>query len=84
MMKEPGMTTYMGSIEVSRAACVAERVYALDEPWRSRFLQLIASFAHVVQTDGPPSRADVVNWLDDEELNEKIRLMLHTWTRRSN
>jgi hypothetical protein len=78
------MITYMGSVEMSRAVSVTERVYALDEPWRSRFLQLIASHAQLRRTETPPTRADVLVWLSDEHLNEQIRLMLHTWTHRSN
>ncbi len=78
------MITYMGSVEISQAAWVTERVYALDEPWRSRFLELIASYAQIKQPDTAPSRDEVVGWLGDEHLNEQIRLMLHTWTHRTN
>ena len=78
------MISYMGPVEMSQAVVVANRVYALDEPWRSRFLKLIASYALIAEANATPSRAEVLTWLGDEQLNEQIRLMLHTWTHRSN
>jgi hypothetical protein len=78
------MITYMRSVDPSRAVWVTERVYALDEPWRSRFLHLIASYAQTRQPSNTPSRADVLRWLGDERLNEQISLMLHSWTHCSN
>jgi hypothetical protein len=78
------MIAYRETYEASRAVWVTERVYALDEPWRSRFLQLIATCALAEPFDSTPSRADVLVWLDDQELNELIMTMLRSWTHRSN
>ena len=78
------MMIYMGTVEISRAAAVTDRVYALDEPWRTRFLQLIASYAQIRPSGGAPTRDDVLGWLGDERLNEQIRLMLRAWTRPNN
>ena len=78
------MIAYRGAHEASRAVWVTERVYALDEPWRSRFLQLIATCALAEPSAGTPSRADVLGWLNDQELNELITVMLRSWTHGSN
>ena len=66
--------------EVQRAASVAEHVYALSEPWRGRFLDLIARSACDDRAGDQPSEEQVLVWLCDEELNEQIRLMLRSWT----
>jgi hypothetical protein len=65
---------------VDRAVKVADGVLSLTEPWRSRFVELIARYAGVEDAAGSASREDIVAWLEDEDLNEKIRLMLRTWT----
>ncbi len=75
-----GVQSRVGEAQMlQRAADVAEMVFALAEPWRSRFLDLIAQYA--CEEPAPsPSEDDVLAWLCDEELNERIRLMLHSWT----
>ncbi len=65
---------------VQRAATVAGMVFGLAEPWRSRFLELIAQYACEESTPATPSEEEVLAWLCDEELNERVRLMLRSWT----
>ena len=63
-----------------RAATVADVILSLAEPWRTRFVTLVARYAGVEGSAEPPSREDMVVWLQDEDLYDKIRLMLRTWT----
>jgi hypothetical protein len=67
------------SPEVQRAQSLAERLFSLEEPWRSRFLELIAAHAEA------PSAADlcqeeVAEWLCNQRLYQQVRLMLRAWT----
>jgi hypothetical protein len=69
-----------GATEMERAISVAEHVFALPEPWRSRFLTLIAQYAQGDRMVGQPTEEEVLGWLRDDELSERIRLMLRSWT----
>jgi len=64
-----------------RAITLAEQLFALQEPWRSRFLELVASRARA--GNGSPSREDVAGWLENHSLYEQVHAMLTTWCRRS-
>lgn len=72
----------MESVDRMQATLVAEGIYALDEPWRSRFVRLVATYARKPAHTDLPSKDDVLTWLYDPCLNEQIRLMLRTWTRQ--
>lgn len=60
---------------------LTEDLYSLEEPWRTRFLVLIANHATDQQWDGQvPDRSEVVAWLEeDAALQRRIALMLETW-----
>jgi len=62
-----------------RASALTDGVFALDEPWRGRFLNLIAAYAQAYDAQ-TPSRDDVRIWLRDERLHRQIWLMLRAWT----
>lgn len=59
---------------------VVRRVYALDEPWRSRFLDLIAHEACPSWNGrGEPSEKQMVTWLRDYELRLWVMALLRAW-----
>jgi hypothetical protein len=60
-----------------------EDLYALREPWRGRFLNLVAHLATGGQGDGcAPGREQVVNWLwADPRLCREVKLLLDAWPR---
>ena len=60
---------------------LTDELYALDEPWRSRFLTLIASIAAGHGHSGRiPDRRQVTTWLrQDVALQQQVRQMLKTW-----
>jgi hypothetical protein len=61
---------------------LVENLYALDEPWRTRFLELIAQLATGRQWDNQtPSRNMTEAWLQgNKQLRNQIAQMLETWT----
>ena len=64
---------------------LAQRVLSLDEPWRSRFLTVIAGHEPVSgRPDGRPRRfpspVEVALWLCDPGAHRRIGIMVHTWT----
>jgi hypothetical protein len=67
-----------------RIGCVeslVDALLALDEPWRSRFLDLTANIATGWTWNEPqPGREELVTWLTiDEDLSRKVRLLVSTW-----
>lgn len=68
-------------MESRRAAMLAERIFELDEPWRSRFLNLIVDRAALSTVDGgAPNQSTVESWLQDPKLYNQVRHLLGTWT----
>ena len=63
-------------------AKLVEDLYALEEPWRSRFLELIAQLATGRQWDSQtPSRSMTETWLlENKQLRNQVAQMLKTWT----
>ena len=65
------------------AACesLANALYALDEPWRGRFLELVAEMATRGGWNGRrPKRDDIVSWLStDHALFRQTERLLDTW-----
>jgi hypothetical protein len=58
-----------------------EDLYSLSEPWRGRFLDLVA---HLATGDGcgerAPEREQLVNWLwADPRLCREVKLLLDSW-----
>jgi hypothetical protein len=68
-------------MESRRASILAERIFSLEEPWRSRFLNLIVDRAALSTVDGgAPSQSTVEDWLQDPKLYNQVRHLLGTWT----
>lgn len=64
---------------------LADRIDALSEPWRSRFVDLVTQRAGVtLPGESPPPRTQLAVWLSDRQLSRMIRLMLRTWTHGEN
>jgi len=67
--------------DMTRGYFLADRVGALGEPWRSRFVDLIAQRVGAGSQHGHrASRAQLALWLCDRQLSWMIRRMLATWT----
>jgi hypothetical protein len=62
-------------------AQLVEDIYALEEPWRTRFLILIAKLATGRQwNDHEPSRSTTEAWLAEHAwLQKQISQMLDAW-----
>ena len=64
----------------SQAESLTEALFSLEEPWRSRFLYLIASRATGQNTgETPPSRDEVRAWLGNGSLQQAVTLLLSAW-----
>ena len=61
---------------------LVEDLYALEEPWRTRFLELIAKLATGQQWGNQtPSRNMTEAWLlENKQLRNQIAQMLKAWT----
>ena len=63
------------------AESLADALFSLAEPWRSRFLTFLAERATRWAWDGgAPSRQQVAGWLGDASLFEVMALMLYRWS----
>ncbi len=62
---------------------LVEALFSLDEPWRGRFLSLVATWATGGTWNGRrPRREEVTAWLAaDTGLCRVVRLMLNSWQR---
>ena len=60
---------------------VINAVYSLEEPWLTRFLQLMAALANGSQPAGQrPTRREVADWLAaNPALCREVRQLLHAW-----
>lgn len=65
-----------------QAEVTSQQIFALAEPWRSRFLQLLANWsADTPESDEvSPSPYQVKRWLSDPQLCSKIMALLRTWS----
>jgi hypothetical protein len=65
---------------------LAEMMFSLDEPWRGRFLELVANMAaNRPRRHQQPTKVEVVNWLNtDPSLYQDMRYMLNAWRRSWN
>lgn len=62
---------------------VVDALLALDEPWRSRFLEYMANQATGWRWNGrgEPTREEMEDWLrEDLELRMKVVKMVRNWT----
>lgn len=62
---------------------ITEAMFALEEPWRGRFLALLANQATGGAWNGQrPERKEVMTWLrDDLDLYREVTLLLNAWRR---
>ena len=60
---------------------LVEDLYSLGEPWRGRFLDLVAHLATGDGCDGRmPEREQLANWLwADPRLCREVKLLLDAW-----
>ena len=71
---------YHTLIMPERTEKLANALFSLDEPWRSRFLRLVANQATGWAWNGRlPTQAEVEVWLDDWELYKSIKSQLNMW-----
>lgn len=65
---------------------LAEMMFSLDEPWRSRFLELVTNMAvNRPKRQQQPTKREVANWLNtNPSLYQDIRYMLNAWRRSWN
>jgi len=63
---------------------VVDALLALDEPWRSRFLHLVANTATgwTWNGRGEPTREELEAWLKDLGLRLEVTALLRAWTGR--
>lgn len=68
------------AILTGRTESLTNTLFSLEEPWRSRFLYLIAHRATgEVVPEQPPTREDVTAWLDNGSLRQVVTLLLQAW-----
>jgi hypothetical protein len=63
----------------SHAIALANAIYSLDEPWRTRFLDLIAKRARISLTT-TPSEEEVADWLQNRILYRDMQALFRAWT----
>ena len=62
------------------AVSLAETLFTLEEPWRSRFLSLVASQATDGAWNGPlPTKEQVTAWLNEWDHYRAVALLLNVW-----
>lgn len=63
-----------------RAEVLAATLFSLEEPWRSRFLTLVANMSTEWTWSGQlPQRQEIVDWLSDRSVYYATRSMLQSW-----
>ncbi len=63
-----------------RIELLTKDLFSLDEPWRSRFLELVANEATGWEWEGqPPTREEVALWLSDGDLHQRVTRILNAW-----
>ena len=72
---QPGIET--------KAQSLAQALFSLDEPWKSRFLKLVANLATNWTWDGrAPTCEEMSVWLcTDLDLYREVRMLLDAWLR---
>ena len=62
-----------------QAVALAEKIFALQEPWRSRFIGLISEYGDG-DLDDTLSQEDVARLFGDRKLYHRVRSLLRVWT----
>lgn len=75
------LCTVEGLAGTGRAESLAQALFALDEPWRGRFLGLVANLAtRWAWDERQPTREEVIHWLRVyPTLYQQVGLMLTRW-----
>jgi hypothetical protein len=58
---------------------LAQVIFSLEEPWRSRFLLWLSERANGGSGRRLPSQRQVAIWLDDMDLSREVALLLNKW-----
>jgi len=68
---------------VGRVELLTDALFSLDEPWRGRFLDLVAKQATRWKWDGQqPGREEIAAWLGTNPgLYQEVTLLLNAWQR---
>jgi hypothetical protein len=66
---------------VGNVQSLTQALFSLDEPWRGRFLSLVANYATKWVWDGQqPTCEEVAAWLEtNPPLYRWVRLLLYRW-----
>jgi hypothetical protein len=70
------------TLDLRRGLHLADRITALEEPWRSRFVALIIQWVgeRAPEELDATLRIQMAIWLADQSLARVIRQMLRAWT----
>lgn len=72
------------TLDLQRAYELTDELFALDEPWRTRFIALIADRVRAPAVDGTlPPRYQIAGWLTNQRLSRFIQGMLRIWTHQN-
>ena len=72
------MTCY--PLLVEQAESLTETVFSMEEPWRSRFLNVIATQAtRRIWDERSPTQEEVVTWLSNTTLYKTVEDLLNVW-----
>jgi hypothetical protein len=67
-------------VSTRKAESLTEALFALEEPWRSRFFCLIARRARgQADEDLSPTRDEVMAWLSNGNLQRAVDRLLRAW-----
>ena len=65
-----------------RIESLTKDLFSLEEPWRSRFLELVANETMDWEWEGQsPTQEEVATWLSDGDLHQKVMQILNAWQR---
>lgn len=65
---------------MARAESLTNTLFSLNEPWKSRFLDLMANrVGHKAEDKPIPTPGEVTTWLSDTDLYQEIARLLRTW-----
>jgi hypothetical protein len=73
--------TLGGKDALTREHALAERVLSLEEPWRGRFLSVIAGFSSIAAWASLPSSTELASRLTDQSIYRKVDGLLRLWVR---
>lgn len=58
---------------------LAQVIFSLEEPWRSRFLVWLSERADGECGSRLPSQRQVAAWLDDADVSREVAVLLNRW-----